>query len=145
MQEKSKKNTEISERIYQVIEFLAITPNKFSKSLGYVRTQTIYDILNGKSAPSYDFFKRLFNSEYSEIIDPIWILTGNGSLKKNMASKKQVSNTDKPPGPCEFCVQKDATIAALNKLVQSQLKTIELLDARQSVPKKSSGQKRKAG
>ena len=52
------KNAEISARIDEIICILHTNPNKFANALGYSRAQTIYDILEGKSAPSYDFFKR---------------------------------------------------------------------------------------
>jgi len=75
-----EKKTEISERISQFINYLNINRNEFAKKLKYGRSQTIYDILNGKSAPSYDFFNRLYLSEYSDKINPIWLLTGKGSM-----------------------------------------------------------------
>lgn len=87
MQNKNKKNTEISERIKLVIDFLCVTPNEFAKKLNYERSQTIYDILNCKSAPSFDFFNRLFNSEYSEIISSDWLITGKGEMKKEVEKK----------------------------------------------------------
>jgi hypothetical protein len=64
---KNRKNTEISARILFMLDFLAITPNLFAKQLGYERSQTLYDIINGKSAPSYEFFKRFELSEYSDV------------------------------------------------------------------------------
>lgn len=73
------KNTEISERISEMIESLDSNPNSFAKALGYSRAQTIYDIVNGKSAPSYDFFKRFQISEFSDIINIDWLLTGRGN------------------------------------------------------------------
>jgi len=115
MQEKNKKNTDISERIYQVIEHLSITPNKFTKTLGYKRAQTIYDILNCKSAPSYDFFNRLFNSEYSAMINPIWLLTGKGALTDNISSNQDRSSI--LPN-CQSCIEKERTIKALEKNVE---------------------------
>ena len=75
----NKKNAEISARIGETICLLHTNPNKFANALGYGRSQTIYDILNGKSAPSYDFFNRFCNSGYSVFIDLRWLLTGEGS------------------------------------------------------------------
>lgn len=40
----------------------------------------MYDILNGKSAPSYDFFNRFMLSEYSETYSMDWLLTGRGDM-----------------------------------------------------------------
>lgn len=72
--------TEISARISDIIECCATTPNNFAKILGYTRAQTIYDILNGKSAPSYDFFRRFSESEYSAIISLKWLLSGDAEM-----------------------------------------------------------------
>ena len=77
-----KENTEISARILQIIENQGITPNLFAKKLGYERSQTVYDVINGKSAPSFDFFRRFEVSEFSESIDISWLLTGNGQMLK---------------------------------------------------------------
>jgi hypothetical protein bfra3_16308 len=76
--EMSEKNAEISARIDELICILHTNPNKFANALGYGRAQTIYDILSGKSAPSYDFFKRFCNSGYSVFINLRWLLTGEG-------------------------------------------------------------------
>jgi len=79
MQEKLNKNAEISERISQVIDYYKINKNEFAKKLNYDRSQTIYDIINGKSAPSFDFFNRLLNSEFSDI-NTDWLITGKGKM-----------------------------------------------------------------
>ncbi len=78
-----KKNTEFSARFSQVLEYLNITPNNFAKKIGYERSQTMYDVLNGKSMPSYDFFYRFSNTEYSEIINLEWLINGEGEMLKN--------------------------------------------------------------
>lgn len=89
------KNAEISARIAGMIEILHETPNSFAKKLGYSRSQTIYDIINGKSAPSYDFFNKVFSTEYSEIISAEWLLTGNGTMLKQ--STDRLSAPEKQP------------------------------------------------
>lgn len=78
-----KKNTNISERINYLIEYQGITINDFAKKIGYGRSQAVYDIINGKSKPSFDFFDKLYNSEFSESINAEWLLTGNGEMIKN--------------------------------------------------------------
>lgn len=84
-----EKNTEISARIAEIIERVGETPNSFAKSLGYSRAQTIYDILNGKSAPSYDFFNRLANAEFSAIINFQYLLNGKGNVLKTKSFQSQ--------------------------------------------------------
>ena len=144
MQEKSVKHTEISERISQVIEYLKTTPNNFAKKLGYERGQTIYDILNGKSAPSFDFFNRLYCSEYSEMINPIWLLTGKGRLTDEINSN---STYDILTTRCEVCLQKDQTISALKdvntvlrdsiELYKTTLEANRVVDGKNSISKQS--------
>ncbi len=75
------KDTEISARVSLIIHTLSLTPNGFASHLGYERSQTIYDIINGKSAPSYDFFRRFMLSPYSRQINIDWLLTGRGKMK----------------------------------------------------------------
>ncbi len=74
-----EKNAEISARVNQMIDLLHTNPNKLANALGYGRAQTIYDILNGKAAPSYDFFKRLLASGYAAFINLRWLISGEGS------------------------------------------------------------------
>ena len=96
LQEIMKKNTEISERIAKLIEYTDVSSNEFAKKLGYKRSQTIYDILNGKSAPSYDFFNRLLNTEYSETINLKWLITGSGYMLNDSKNSDYLSNISEP-------------------------------------------------
>ena len=95
MQKKEHKNTEISERVSKLIEALGIKPNAFALALGYNRSQTIYDIVNGKSAPSFDFFNKLAMSEYSEVLNIDWVLTGRGEILLTKTPKIPVINNDR--------------------------------------------------
>lgn len=108
-----KKNTEISARIAEIIERVGDTPNSFAKKLGYARAQTVYDILNGKSAPSYDFFNRLANSEYSVTTDLRWLLTGNPSKGENPPISSQTTTPIESSNTNAFIMmirEKDETI-----------------------------------
>lgn len=112
-----EEKTEISARIAEVIKYLNENSNSFAKKLGYSRAQTVYDILNGKSAPSYDFFNKFANSEYSEKIDVSWLLTGKGlmikkrnSIKESVCTSKDTENQDKaqdtPPALIEHLLNR---------------------------------------
>jgi len=80
MKTNQEKIAEISARIELIIECCATTANNFAKILGYNRAQTIYDIINKKCAPSYDFFNRFADTEYSAIINLRWLLNGEGEM-----------------------------------------------------------------
>ena len=92
-----KKNADFSERLKKVVDYLDITPNDFGKKLGYDRSQTVYDALNGKCKPSFDFIFRIINAEYSEIINIDWLISGRGEMLRNQnvqnISDSNISNT----------------------------------------------------
>lgn len=150
MQKKEHKNTEISERISKLIEALGIKPNAFAFALGYNRSQTIYDIVNGKSAPSFDFFNKLAMSEYSEILNMDWVLTGRGEIlltktpkfRDNINAPKVVpqnvpirklqnlgTNTEYPKGEETF--EENVADVVVDKVFK--LRTDRLID-RQQIP-----------
>ena len=150
MQKKGHKNTEISERISKLIEALGIKPNAFALALGYNRSQTIYDIVKGKSAPSFDFFNKLAMSEYSEILNMDWVLTGRGEIllsktpekpyKENVGKfvgenvgfpklRKSHTNPEYPTGEESF--EKNVADVVVDKVFK--LRTDRLID-RQQIP-----------
>lgn len=126
MQEKTKKNTDISERILQMLEYLNINSNNFAKKIGYNRSQMLYDIINGKSKPSYEFFFRFLDSEYSEIISIEWLISGKSDMIRT--NKISFSESKIPHVNCNECLKKDQLIKTLQKLNESQSRTIELLE-----------------
>lgn len=75
-------NINISERMNELVEFLNISKNDLANKLGYKRAQSIYDMANGKSKPSFDFFHKILNSEYSEIINIEYLISGKGKIFK---------------------------------------------------------------
>lgn len=79
--------TDISARIADFIEKTGHNPNSFAKELGYNRAQTIYDLINGKCAPSFDFFRRLAMSDISVKLDFRWLITGNESIQPQIIDK----------------------------------------------------------
>ncbi len=95
--ENKKEITEISERISEMLSFLGETKNAFATKLGYKRAQTIYDITDGKSAPSYDFFRKFQISEYSDVINVDWLITGRTPMLK--AHTQPSTNLDQKGAP----------------------------------------------
>lgn len=121
------KNTDISERISNIIDYLGVNPNSFSKKLDYDRSQTIYDIINCKSAPSFDFFKRFMLSEYSENISIDWLLTGRGYMEYQKLDPVMASKLDH--ANCPICVSKDKLIERLEHQLERNEKEIDRLIA----------------
>lgn len=110
--------TKISDRVKMIIENEKVTINKFSQNLGYDRSQTIHDIINSKSNPSYDFFYKFAKSEYSEIYDLYWLITGEGSMHK--ADTAVMSGTAPP--------DRDKYVQLLESKIEDQQKIIDLLE-----------------
>jgi phage repressor protein C with HTH and peptisase S24 domain len=77
-----EENSNISARIQKILDYLGINANEFAKKLEYKRSQTIYDIVSDKVKPSFDFFQKLENSEYSELFNFRWIIGGKGEMLK---------------------------------------------------------------
>ena len=125
-----QKNAEISARISQLIDYLNLNPNSFSKKLQYDRSQVVYDILNGKALPSSDFYIRLKNSEYSDIsID--WIITGEGPMLKQDNAQPAAADSDLPPGPCRQCELRERLLAAQEEIIaelRQQLNDLRVAD-----------------
>lgn len=133
-----KKNTNISERISKLIEALGVNANAFANKLGYARSQAVYDLISGKANPSFDFFSKLLNSEYSETISVEWLISGRGQMLKN---KTLLDNPDDILVSCEKCKLKDHLINSLRDQISVQQKLIDYLEEH-SLDK--GGQKRKA-
>ena len=110
--------TRISDRVKNVIDNEKITINKFSQVLGYERSQTIHDILNSKSNPSYDFFYKFAVSEYSERYDLYWLITGKGSMLRDASGRSsELSSSDR-----------DEVVRLLKEKIHDQQKIIDLLE-----------------
>jgi len=109
--------TKISERVKMIVDNEGITIAKFSQNLGYERSQTIHDIVNAKSNPSYDFFYKFVKSEFSAIYNLYWLITGEGSMYRSPA----VMNEAPPP-------DRDEVVRLLREKVADQQKIIGLLE-----------------
>ncbi len=80
IQSKKMKKADISERISAVIAHNHVSINKFAIKLGYKRAQSVYDIVNGKVLPSFDFLYKFTTSEFSEKINIRWLISGEGEM-----------------------------------------------------------------
>ncbi|MCO5229590.1 MAG: hypothetical protein M9958_00400 [Chitinophagales bacterium] len=114
-----EKYTEISERLNLLLKALNENPNSFSKALGYGRSQVIYDLLSKKAAPSFDFFYKIYNSEFSETINIRWIITGRGEMLLSSESSTH------SPSSAEFSLS-DRYVLVLEELNECR-KTLDEL------------------
>ncbi len=89
-----RENTKISERILQIIEYYGINKNRLAKALGYERAQAIYDVVNEKAQPSFDFFNKFAKSEFSESVNIEWLISGEGEMLKSQSSPTGESSSD---------------------------------------------------
>jgi len=119
----NRMDTEISERVSSIIVRLSPSPNSFAADLGYTKGQTIYDIINGKSAPSYDFFRRFMLSEYSGIVSINWLLTGRGKM---IIDSEADNNLEPEENPTELAILKMLRkVISDNTLLKSKLERLE--------------------
>jgi hypothetical protein len=112
--------TKISDRVKSIIENEKVTVNRFSQVLGYERSQTIHDIINSKSNPSYDFFYKFVKSEYSEKYCLYWLITGEGEMYRTASDVGEESSS--------FDNTQEEIIQLLREKVSDQQKIIELLE-----------------
>jgi len=105
-----KKNTKISVRLGRFITKVSENPNSFAKKIGYIRTQTIYDILNEKHKPNLTFIERLANAEISKSLNLNWLLTGNGEMIINNEKKEPRPRNQTVKDLLDFIKEKDKTI-----------------------------------
>ncbi len=132
-----RKNAEISARVDSLIKDAGETANSFAKTLGYPRAQTIYDIVNGKAAPSYDFFNKFALSEFSAKYNLHWLLTGQGDMnRKEQPTQEptQIVAHERDPRDVEL-------IATLKGMVETQKDLIVELKREKSAEGLGSGQR----
>lgn len=123
MQEFNQKNTDISERISEMIESLNVSINQFAITLGYKRSQAIYDMIKGKAKPSFDFFHKLLNSEYSALVDIEYLITGKYKTDRSNLGEQKTE----PPIYKELLKEKELEITSLNREIGKLQLTIEQL------------------
>ena len=115
-----EKNTEIAARVANIIEFEELTTNAFAMRLGYARAQTIYDIINGKSAPSCDFFSKFINAGFSERYRLEWVINGIEPMRPGVSTPPTANNTELEQLRQEVQRLKDEKIKLLEKIISLQ-------------------------
>jgi len=116
-----------SDRIKMVIDNEGFNSNNLSKKLGYPRSQTVYNIINGKVFPSFDFLYRLFSTKEFDKYDPVWLITGRGEmLKKGISEKNEtIMNESKPEYSTDILKEKEKRIEDLQGQIEFLKKLIE--------------------
>lgn len=123
-----EKNKEISARLQYLIDFLHVTPQEFARKLGYPRAQNVYDMLSGKAKPSFQFWEKFFNSEYSEKINGIWLITGKGSMSTNNGFV-----VVQEPSTNEVKDLQTELIAAQRKIIELQSELLQVMNNNKKV------------
>ncbi|TQI71778.1 hypothetical protein JM79_2726 [Gramella sp. Hel_I_59] len=85
-----KKSMEVINHIIDDMKFE--NPKQFSEALGFKRPERIYKILRGESGVSRKLAD-IIHEKYPQY-DRNWLLSGEGSLKKDEASKEPVANDE---------------------------------------------------
>ncbi len=117
------KISKISDRFSKMLEFLELRPAQFAKHLGYERAQTVYDIKNGTTNPSADFFMRFINAGYSERINIEWLIAGKGDMKATMPETQESDTSVRPDILIQYLREKDDDIKNMAEEI-GRLKTI---------------------
>lgn len=119
----------ILQRLKQFIDVKGLTIASFEKSIG-MSNASFGKSLKNNGAIGSDKLENIL-SVYSDI-NPVWLLTGQGE----MLSTHQVPSGPKDSSMDEnrmLLQEKDARIAALEKIISSQDRTIELLEEKIAV------------
>lgn len=82
-----------------MLAYLRETKNAFASKLGYNRAQTIYDITEGEECSKLDFFKKFQMSEYSDIINIDWLITGRTPMLKEVKDISPSTNLEHRGSP----------------------------------------------
>lgn len=118
MQVKNENNTKIIERLSQYIDYQGENFNKLSEKIN-VSNSYFSKMLKNKANIGEDILRKILL--YYESLSPDWLILGNGEMNRTQKNTSISSN-------CPNCASKDKMISTLEKLNESQAKTIELLE-----------------
>ena len=92
---------ETSERISKLLEYSGLSVNKFSEKIGVKTSQSIRDLLSGKTKGISHSVEDKILSCFTEI-DRVWLLTGEGSMLKSSTAQKDDVKAVKPENDDEI-------------------------------------------
>ena len=125
---KENANILVGKRLETIIRHYDLTPNEFSKRLGFDRADKIYNILKGKFLPSFEILNAITN-KFVEI-NLTWLITGDGKMlyKKNdepanIAAEVRVQY--EADAQCLACIEKDRVIEIQKIALDAQKGEIE--------------------
>ncbi len=79
----------VNQRIEELIKYLGLNPNSFSKSIGLSGNSTISRIIKGQTMPSYETLSLIYKKY--DWIDIRWLMTGEGEMVRSDMDKKDES------------------------------------------------------
>jgi len=88
-------NTDISNRIKLLIDYLNLNKSSFSKAIGLSNNVTIGRIINENRKPSYDVIEKILLTFGN--INANWLITGKGSMLKDKSGLGYYIPPDKDP------------------------------------------------
>lgn len=88
----------MKERLEAIIKYEKITPSRLADLIG-VQRSGVSHIMSGRNKPGLDFLNKLL--QQFPHISGDWLITGNGEMLKNKASKQLVEqlSIETPPLP----------------------------------------------
>ncbi|MBN1251183.1 MAG: helix-turn-helix transcriptional regulator [Bacteroidales bacterium] len=79
------QNTEIKDRVLQLINREKLSSSKFAEIIG-VQRSSISHIISGRNKPSLDFIEKVLDKFSS--LNPNWLVTGNGGMYLEVSQNK---------------------------------------------------------
>ena len=107
-----------SQRLTMLLDHLRMNPNELAKSLGYKRTDRIYNVLNGRNGISSALGKDI---SATHCINYKWIMGGEGDMLKNDTTPS--ASTSNPT-----LERLKERVAAFGAMTQPIVQTAERLD-----------------
>jgi len=109
--------TTINQRIKNVIDDSGLTINSFSKKIGIAQT-SLRDCIVKNAEPKFSTLDKIIKAV--PLINPEWLLTGNGNMKKNEGDFPVDNNST----VFSSSIDEDGTML---RVIESQQRTIEKL------------------